>query len=125
MQKHLYEYAVIRLVPRIEREEFLNIGLLLFSKKADFIKFRYQVDEKKLSCFSHDLDMELVFSTLDTFGKIASGHPEGGVIARLDVPERFRWLTAMKSSCIQTSRPHSGFASDLEERFEKLFQEMV
>lgn len=123
--KHLYEYAVIRLVPRVEREEFFNVGLLLFSKKAKFIKARYQIDENKFNLFPSELDRDTLLENLQVFDKICSGAHDGGPIASLDIPERFRWLTAVRSTSIQTSRPHSGFSDDLEQTFETLFKELV
>ena len=108
--KHLYEYAVIRIVPKIEREEFINVGLIMFCKRPKFIKARYHVDEEKLRLFTSDIDKE---------------SKDGGPIASLDIPERFRWLTAIRSASIQTSRPHPGFSNDLEQTFERLFQELV
>lgn len=123
--KHLYEYAVIRFVPRVEREEFINVGLIMFSKRARFIKARYQVDEKKLCLFSSELDMDSLYASLKVFDRICSGTVGGGPIASMDIPERFRWLTAVRSSSIQTSRPHPGFSTDLEVTFEKLFAELV
>lgn len=123
--KHLYEYAVIRFVPRVEREEFINVGLIMFSKRARFIKARYQVDEKKLCLFSSELDMDSLYASLKVFDRICSGTTGGGPIASMDIPERFRWLTAVRSSSIQTSRPHPGFSTDLEVTFEKLFAELV
>lgn len=122
---HLYEYAVIRVVPRVEREEFINVGIILFSKKAKFIKAVCQIDENKLRLFSSELDMESLHVNLGVFDRICSGIKEGGPIATLDIPERFRWLTAVRSSSIQTSRPHSGFSSDLNLTLEKLFKELV
>ncbi|NDW09754.1 DUF3037 domain-containing protein [Dysgonomonas sp. 520] len=123
--KHLYEYAVVRLVPKVEREEFMNVGLILFSKRVGFIKMLYEVDKEKLKVFSPDTDLDEVYSNLEAFEKICLGVEDGGAIARLDVPERFRWLTAMKSSCIQTSRPHPGFSDDLEKTTRLLFEELV
>ena len=123
--KHLYEYAVIRFVPRVEREEFINVGLIMFSKRARFIKARYQVDEKKLCLFSSELDMDSLYASLKVFDRICSGTVDGGPIASMDIPERFLWLTAVRSSSIQTSRPHPGFSTDLEVTFEKLFSELV
>lgn len=124
-EKHLYEYAVIRLVPRVEREEFFNVGIILFSKKAKFIKAIYKVDENKLNLFSSELDREVLFANLHVFDKICSGAPDGGPIAALDIPERFRWLTAVRSASIQTSRPHPGFSEDLDQTLETLFREQV
>ena len=123
--KHLYEYAVIRIVPKIEREEFINVGLIMFCKRPKFIKARYHVDEEKLRLFTSDIDKESLCTNLHVFDKICSGAKDGGPIASLDIPERFRWLTAIRSASIQTSRPHPGFSNDLEQTFERLFQESV
>jgi len=124
-EKHLYEYAVIRVVPRVEREEFLNVGVILFCKKAKFIKMLFVIDESKIKLFSSELDLEQVQLNLDSFQKIAHGDKNGGPIAQFEMPERFRWLTALRSSVIQTSRPHSGLSNDLEKTTERLFKEMV
>lgn len=124
--RHLYEYAVIRVVPRVEREEFINAGIILFSKRANYIKARYIIDEKKLACFSSELDIDALRENLKSFDHICQGDRDsGGYIASLEVPERFRWLTAVRSSSIQTSRPHPGFSTDLDATFEKLFKELV
>lgn len=123
--KHLYEYAVIRFVPRVEREEFINVGLILFSKRAKYIKARYHIDERKLALFTTELDLESLYASLNVFDHICSGAKDAGPIATLDIPERFRWLTAVRSSSIQTSRPHPGFSDNLEATFEKLFTELI
>ena len=124
--KHFYEYAVVRVVPRVEREEFINVGIILFSKRTKYIKARYRIEEYKLKLFSSELDIESIRLNLEVFDKICSGDKkEGGLIAEMDIPERFRWLTAVRSTSIQTSRPRSGFSSDLDETFDKLFEELV
>ncbi|UUC44965.1 DUF3037 domain-containing protein [Flavobacterium cerinum] len=123
--KHLYEYAVIRVLPRVEREEFLNVGIILFSKSAKYIKVRYAINEQKLLMFSDDLDIEQLQLNLESFEKIAHGDKNGGPIAQLDIPSRFRWLTAVRSSVIQTSRPHPGFCGNLDGTIERLFTELV
>ena len=82
--KHLYEYAVIRLVPKVEREEFFNVGIILFSKRAKYIKALYKVDENKLNLFSSELDRESLFANLHVFDNFFSGTNEGGPIAALD-----------------------------------------
>ena len=123
--KHLYEYAVIRIVPKVEREEFINTGIILFSKKAKYIRMLYRVNEEKLRLFSSEVDIQAIYDQLQAFEKIVSGVPDGGKIAGFDIPERFRWLTAVRSSCIQTSRPHPGFSSDLDKTLETLFHELV
>ena len=76
--KHLYEYAVIRLVPKVEREEFFNVGVILFSKRAGYIKSVCQVNEDKLKLYVSEVDRELVFAHLDVFNKICSGAKDGG-----------------------------------------------
>ncbi len=124
-ENYLYEYAVIRLVPKVEREEFINIGIVLFSKQARFIKMLYRIDENKLRLFSTELDSDTVQAALRSFEKICKGEKDGGPIAALEIAERFRWLTAVRSSCLQTSRPHSGFSPDLDATAEKLFRELV
>ena len=124
-EKNLYEYAVIRVVPRVEREEFLNVGIILFCKRAKFIKMLYAVNEAKLLLFSDDSDLEQLELNLSSFQKIAHGGKEGGPIGEFDIPSRFRWLTAIRSSAIQTSRPHTGLCTDLEETTQRLFDELV
>lgn len=123
--KQLYEYAVIRVVPRVEREEFLNVGLILFCKRAKQIKVRFAIDASRLLALSPGIDIDQIRLNLDSFVKIANGMKIGGPIAQFEVPERFRWLTAVRSSVIQTSRPHPGMCSDLDGTFERLFAELV
>ncbi|MFV5685942.1 DUF3037 domain-containing protein [Flavobacterium sp. GB2R13] len=124
-EKHLYEYAVIRVVPRVEREEFLNVGIILFCKKAKFIKVLCSFNEAKLQLFSADLDLEQLHLNLQAFEKVGHGEKSGGPIAQFDIPSRFRWLTALRSSAIQTSRPHPGLCDDLEQTAQHLFEDMV
>lgn len=121
----IYEYAVIRLVPKVEREEFFNIGLALFSKKEKFIRMEYYLCPDKFKLMHSKLDYEDLIQNLEIFKKIAHGDKDGGPIAQLEIPERFRWLTAVRSSVVQTSRPHPGKSKDLEKTFGKLFEELV
>ncbi|MEN9908720.1 MAG: hypothetical protein RLZZ540_1869 [Bacteroidota bacterium] len=124
-EKHLYEYAVIRVVPRVEREEFLNIGIILFSKKAKFIKVLCHCNADKIQMLSKDFDVEQLQCNLTSLQKIVNGDKDGGPIAQMDMPSRFRWLTAIRSSAIQTSRPHPGMCTDLEQTIQRLFEELV
>jgi len=124
-EKHLYEYSVIRILPVVEREEFINAGIILFCKKAKFIKVHFTLNEEKLRSFSKQLDTEQVRLNLEAFEKIACADKTGGLIAKMDLPDRFRWLTAVRSSVIQTSRPHPGLCEDLEKTARRLFEEMV
>ncbi|KFE99640.1 hypothetical protein IX39_02965 [Chryseobacterium formosense] len=121
----IYEYAVIRLVPKVEREEFFNIGLVLFSKREKFIRVEFYLCPDKFKLMHSRLDYEDVVQNLEAFQKIAEGKKDGGPIAALEVPERFRWLTAVRSSVVQTSRPHPGKSKDLDKTFDKLFAELV
>ena len=122
---HLYEYAVIRILPKVEREEFVNVGIIMFSKTQKYIGIKYHVNEDRLKCFGCEIDLGFITDSLESWGKICEGHRSGGHIASFDIAERFRWLTAVKSSCLQTSRPHSGFAVDLDATLEHLFGELV
>lgn len=124
-EKHLYEYAVIRVVPRVEREEFVNIGIILFSKKAKFIKVLCHCNTDKIQMLSNDFDVEQLQCNLTSLQKIVNGVKDGGPIAQMDMPSRFRWLTAIRSSAIQTSRPHPGICTDLEQTINRLFEELV
>lgn len=124
-EKNLYEYAVIRVVPRVEREEFLNVGIILFCKNAKYIKMSYALNEAKLLMLSEDFDLEQLELNLESFQKIAHGDKEGGPIGQFDIPSRFRWLTAIRSSAIQTSRPHTGLCEDLDKTVKRLFEELV
>ncbi len=124
-EKHLYEYSVIRILPVIEREEFVNVGIILFCKKANFIKVHYLLNEAKLNVFAKDLDIEQVKLNLQSLEQIANGEKNCGPIALLDIPSRFRWLTAVRSSAIQLSRPHPGMCTNLEQTVQRLFEELV
>lgn len=124
-EKFVYEYAVIRVVPRVEREEFINVGLILFSKRKRYIRFQYQIPEHKIRAFCSEFDIQQLQENLESFTKICSGASNGGPIAQLEADERFRWITAIKSSSIQSSRPHPGLSVDLDATFEKLYRELV
>ncbi|MDR3025802.1 DUF3037 domain-containing protein [Chryseobacterium sp.] len=121
----IYEYAVIRLVPKVEREEFFNIGLVMFSKREKFIRVEFYLCPDKFKLMHSKLDYEDIIRNLESFQKIANGDKDGGPIALLDIPERFRWLTAVRSAVVQTSRPHPGKSKDLNNTFGKLFEELV
>jgi hypothetical protein len=125
MQRHVYEYAVVRVVPLVEREEFVNAGVILFCKKKKFIRMRYHLREDKILALKPDADIDEIRMNLEAFSKIAAGEKDGGPIALLDAAERFRWLTAVRSASIQTSPPHPGVSDDMETELDKLFQQMV
>lgn len=124
-ERILYEYAVIRIFPKVEREEFINAGILIFSKESKKLLIRSFFNDQKFRCFDSELDEEQLRLNLRSFTLIVNGDPDGGPIARMDLASRFRWLTAVRSSCIQTSRPHPGFSNDLEKTLDRLFEELV
>ena len=122
--KHLFEYAIIRVVPRVEREEFLNVGVILYCKKEGFLKSRYLLDEHRLKCFA-GFDLEDVKEHLDSFARICNGDKTGGAIAQMDIASRFRWLTATRSTVVQASKVHPGFAASAAEKLDRLFEQLV
>ena len=123
-ERNLYEYAIIRLLPNVEREEFLNVGLILFCKHKKFIKVAFEVDENRLKAFA-TVDVEFIKRNLTAFQNIADASMNAGLVATFDLPSRFRWLTAMRSSMIQTSRPHPGICENLEETFNRIYSQNV
>lgn len=125
MQPHVYEYAVIRVVPQVEREEFLNVGVILFCKPLRFVRMRYALDRARLEAFAPGADYAQIERNLDSFEKIARGDADGGPIAKEDAASRFRWLTALRSSVIQTSRPHPGLCTEPAQAVDRLFDELV
>jgi len=120
-----YEYAVIRLVPLVEREEFINIGVLLFSKKKKYLGIKYTIDSDKINAVAKDLDIDIVKNYLDAWKKICDGTPSGGKIGELDTSLRFRWIAASKSTIIQCSKTHSGLCHDPKEVLEELYDRFV
>src|SRR3569832_1009472 len=96
--KHLFDYAIIRIVPRVEREEFLNAGIILYCKNFRFLDSKYTVCKERLNALCTELDCDEVEEHLRSFEKIARGEKDGGPIAALDLASRFRWLTATRST---------------------------
>ena len=135
--KHLYEYAVIRVVPRVEREEFLNVGVVLYCARPRFLGVRFALNEQRLGAFAPGRsgaerrevpaspDLLQLVEYLLAFERICKGDPTGGPIAALTPAERFRWLTATRSTVLQTSRVHPGFCASPEETLGRLFGELV
>lgn len=123
--KVTYEYAILRVVPKVEREEFFNVGVLLFSKRKKFLGVKYYIDEKKLVAFSEDLDISTLSNHLKAWEQVCKGSPEGGAIGQFELSDRFRWLAASRSTIIQSSKTHPGLCTDPEEELEKLFNMFV
>lgn len=123
--KLLYEYAVIRYVPRIEREEFINVGLIMMCKRKKWLRSELKIDRKKLSAYDSPLTADELETQLSEFKLIGERCPGSGPMGQLEAEERFRWLTAVKSCVIQTSRPHAGLTDDLDSTFDRLLSELV
>ena len=107
-----YDYAVIRVVPRVEREEFVNVGVILSCPTRDFLDARLHVDRARLAALDPALDIDLVEQTLSVIPLVCRGDPAAGPIAQLTQRQRFHWLTATRSTIIQTSVVHSGLCDD-------------
>ena len=120
-----YSYALVRLVPRVERGEFLNVGVVVFSRELDFLGARLEVDQGRLRSLSPDVDGALVERHLRVFQAICDGTEAGGPIAALPKPERFHWLVAPRSTMIQTSPVHVGRSQDAERALEELLNQFV
>ena len=120
-----YSYAIIRVVPRVERGEFLNVGVVLFAREQEFLGARIEADPRRLLGLAANLDLGAVERHLAIFQAITDGSPAGGPIAALPPPERFHWLVSPRSTMIQTSPVHVGRSLDPGRALEDLLQELV
>jgi len=121
----LFEYAIIRIVPKVEREEFLNVGVVLYCAKQKFLKVLYSLNEERLQAFSGQLDIEEVCEYLNAFERICNGGNDAGPIGKMPIAERFRWLTATRSTIVQTSKVHPGLCIAAGEMLTKLYTQLV
>ncbi|QIX62242.1 DUF3037 domain-containing protein [Hymenobacter lutimineralis] len=123
---HLFEYAVLRIVPRVEREEFLNVGVIVYCASQGFLECRYCVPEARLRAFTHcELDVDDLTERLRSFERICQGRRHGGPIGQLPVASRFRWLTATRSTLVQTSPVHPGLCEDPAATLARLYAQLV
>ena len=120
-----FDYAVIRIVPRVEREEFINAGVIVFCPQQRFLEARTRLDESRLKALWPDINVALVRQHLEAFPKVSSGDPEAGPIARLSQRERFHWLVAPRSTIMQVSPVHTGLCEDPRRALENLVQQML
>ena len=123
--KHLYEYAVIRIMPRVEREEFINTGVVLYCARLKFLGAMVADHSSRLHAFCPSADAEEIAEHLQAFQRICKGGKAAGPIGELPIAERFRWLTATRSTVVQSSKVHPGFCTNAGEMMEKLFGELV
>ena len=120
-----YDYAVIRVVPRVEREEFVNVGVIVSCPQRDFLDCRIEVDEARLRALFPSIDLELVRKHLASIPAICRGGEDAGPIGKLPPRERFRWLIAPRSTIIQASAAHTGRCDDPPKLLEHLVETMV
>jgi hypothetical protein len=120
-----YDYAVIRVVPRVEREEFVNVGVIVSCPQRGFLDCRIELDEARLRALWPAIDIDLVRRHLDTIPAICRGGEEAGPIGKLPARERFRWLIAARSTIIQASPAHTGRCTDPPALMEHLLATMV
>jgi hypothetical protein len=120
-----FQYAIVRVVPRVERGELLNAGVVLFSRRHRFLAARTQLDEAALAALSPGCDPDEVRAHLEALERVAAGDPAGGPIAALEPSERFHWLTAPASTIVQTSAVHTGITDDPAAELDHLFAQLV
>ena len=124
-ERESFQYAVVRVVPRVERGECLNVGVVLFSRRHGFLAARTGLDEAAVAAMAPACDLTEVRPHLETLEHVAAGDPAGGPIAALEPSERFHWLTAPSSTIVQTSPVHTGLTTDPTAELEHLFSRLV
>jgi Protein of unknown function (DUF3037) len=121
----IYDYAIIRVVPKVEREEFLNVGAIVSCPARGFLQARIELDEQRLMALDSTLDVESIRAHLATIPVICRGGEQAGPIGQLTQRERFQWLVAPRSTIIQTSPVHTGYCKHPTAVLEHLLDTMV
>jgi Protein of unknown function (DUF3037) len=120
-----FEYAVVRVVPRVDREEFVNVGAALYCRERGHLEARIELDEARLRALAPDADVALVRRHLDAIARLCAGGPGAGAIGALPLAERWRWLVAPRSTIVQTSPAHVGVGEALEAAMERILDQLV
>jgi hypothetical protein len=120
-----FQYTILRVVPRIERGESINVGVVLFCPQRRFLGARIELDDQRFRALTPDLDAAVVRPHLDAIAAVIAGDPAAGQLAALSVSERFGWVAARSSTVIQPSEVHTGLTDDPEATLEHLFQSLV
>ena len=120
-----YDYAIVRVVPRVEREEFVNVGVIVSCPQKQFLEARIEVDESRLRALDPGIDIEAIRAHLASIPAICAGGNQGGTLGKLSRRERFDWLVAPRSTIIQTSKVHTGRCTDPDTLLEHLLNTMV
>lgn len=124
-EKHLFEYAIIRVVPCVAREEFINVGVILYCASRGFLQTLYALPTARLHAIAPQLDVAELQARLQAFERICAGRTQGGTIGQMPAASRFRWLTAARSTVVQTSAVHPGLCLDPQITLQQLFTKMV
>lgn len=125
MSSDSFDYAIIRVVPRVEREEFINVGAVVFCRTKKYLAARIELDEKRLLAFFPGIDIETIREHLEMIPKVCEGGAAAGPIGQLSQSERFNWIVAPKSTMVQCSPVHSGVCTDAEGQLGRLVEKMV
>jgi hypothetical protein len=120
-----FQYAIWRVVPSVERGEALNVGVVVYCRRRQFLKARVEIDDERLHALSPDLDVAAVRTHLEGMVRVADGDPAGGAIAAMPQSDRFGWLTAASSTIVQPSPIHTGLCADPEAVLDRLFRRLV
>ena len=120
-----FEYATIRVVPRVEREEFINAGVVVFCLARKQLLCRILIEDERLRTLWPEIDLNIVSEHLDAITRVCKGDPEAGPIARLSARERFHWLVSPRSTMIQVSPVHSGLCTSPEEALAEIFERVI
>ena len=121
----VYDYAIVRVVPRVEREEFINAGVILSCQRSGYLQAAIALDDARLLALDPEVDLQAVYRHLGSIVAICAGVPEAGPVGQLPYRARFHWLTAKRSSMIQTSPVHTGLCSDAGSALERIMARMV
>lgn len=125
MAEHPFQYAIVRVVPRVERGECMNAGVVLLCRPTRFLAARVGLDEARLRALAPDVDPATIQEHLAAIERVAAGDPQAGPIARLGQGERFHWLVAPSSTVIQPSEVHTGLSDDPAAELDHLFERLV
>lgn len=120
-----YQYALLRAVPDVERGEAVNVGVVVFSRRHDYLGLRTHIDEARLRALHPGLDVDALRRYLDGVHAVVNGDPTGGAVAQLPPSDRFGWLTAASSTIVQPSPIHTGLCHNPEALLDRLFQRLV
>ena len=123
--KYTYDYAIVRIVPRVDRGEQINVGIILSCVDSDFLEMRLALDETRLRAIAPEVDLDGVKAGLETMQAVCKGGPQAGPVGELPARGRFRWIVSPRSTVVQTSSVHTGRTDDPTAALQHLFESMV